>query len=134
MLISTDLSKLSEDSLAVLTNPRLIAVNQDPLGKPGRALFQTGPGKPVEVDGLSVWLRPLQGGAVAALVVNTAGAAASTTLSWADLGLDPSAEASVQDLWAGETLGSFTGQYDASVGPTDGYLTVKVGPEASVSI
>lgn len=134
LLISTDLSKLSEDQLTVLTNPRLIAVNQDPLGKPGRALFQTGPGKPVEVNGVSVWTRTLQGGAVAVLVVNTGNSAKNTKLYWTDLGLESSANASIDDLWSGKSLGTFTGEYEASVGPTDGYLMMKLTPGTLVNI
>jgi len=134
LLISTDIAKLSAESLAVLTNPRLIAVNQDALGLPGRALSQTAPGRPVDVNGLSVWVRPLQGGAVAVLVVNVGTTAATTTLTWADLGLEPSTEAHVQDLWSGEVLGSFVGHFNASVGATDGHLMIKVSPDEPVSI
>ena len=67
LLISTDLTTLSDASLAVLLNRAVISVNQDSLGKPGIALRQDRPGAPVFKDGWAAWAKPLKTSATAPL-------------------------------------------------------------------
>ena len=43
LFVSADLERIPPASLALLTNPEVIAVNQDPLGVPGDLIFQEGP-------------------------------------------------------------------------------------------
>lgn len=43
LFVSADLERIPAASLALLTNPEVIAVSQDPLGKPGDLIYQEGP-------------------------------------------------------------------------------------------
>ena len=64
LLISTDLQTISNESLAVLKSPELIAVHQDPAGVQGVRVSPAAP------DGVEVWAKPLASGAVAAVFLN----------------------------------------------------------------
>ncbi|KAG7465040.1 hypothetical protein MATL_G00171990 [Megalops atlanticus] len=62
LLMSNDLRDIDPRSRALLQNPHLIAINQDPLGKQGYRV--------AKVNGFEVWERPLSGGKLAVAVVN----------------------------------------------------------------
>jgi alpha-galactosidase len=96
-------------------------VSQDPLGVQG---IRVSPAAP---NGVECWARPLADGAVAALLLNRRPVAAAPVCTWAQLGLPPSAQADVRDLWARSDLGKFTSQYSVTV-PSHGSALVKVTP------
>ena len=90
LLIGCDLTKIDNKSLRILTNPEVIAVNQDKMGVQGTRK---------KTDGTNeVWAGPLEGGAYAVVLLNRGTAAANITASWSDFGVDPSKEADVRDL------------------------------------
>jgi alpha-galactosidase len=62
LLVSTDLTKLSSDQLALLTNPSLVAIDQDPIGAQGRVFDRQGE--------VLVMLKPLKGNGWALLAAN----------------------------------------------------------------
>jgi alpha-galactosidase len=101
LLVSANLETLSEDSLAVLTNRAMIAVNQDSLGVQGKALQQRGPGTPVLVGGWGAWAKPLNNGSVCLFLVNTGETSIEVSVSWGEIGLSPTSTAVVVDLWTG---------------------------------
>jgi len=51
LIASADLRKVSAASLAILSNPEVIAVDQDPAGIQGRRISEEGP--------LDIWMKPL---------------------------------------------------------------------------
>src|SRR5258708_35042971 len=53
LIAGHDVSSSSPETIALLTNREVIAIDQDPLGRPGRRVVQRGP--------LEVWTRPLEG-------------------------------------------------------------------------
>ncbi len=53
LLAGNNLTKMSKDTLKILTNPEVIAVDQDPKGIEGHRVWQEGP--------LEVWAKPLSG-------------------------------------------------------------------------
>ena len=57
LLAGNDLSKMTPETLAILTNPEVIAVDQDPLGIQGHRVAQEGQ--------LEVWVKPLADGSKA---------------------------------------------------------------------
>lgn len=119
LLINADLRNMSEATLTTLRNEEVIAVNQDPLGMQGRRIRQT---VDIASGALDVWAGPLEGGDIAVVLFNQAnlGSGEQTiTLHWEDIGLDPRDEAAVRDLWAHTTLGTFSGDFSASVAPHD---------------
>ena len=79
----------------VLLNREIIAIDQDPLGRP--ATLVAGPGS------WQVWRKPLTGGRTAIAVVNLAGSPATADFSWAQLGVS-GRPASLRDLWAHRDL------------------------------
>jgi alpha-galactosidase len=109
LLISNDLvSGIDSATLAILTAPEVIAVDQDALGVQGQRVSPAAPA------GGECWAKPLADGSVAALLLNRGDAVADVTCTFAQLGLrDPAGAARVRDLWARADLGSATAAYTA---------------------
>ena len=99
----------------MLTNPEVIAVDQDPAGIQGHRVWQEGP--------LEVWMKPLADGGKAVGLFNRGESANPVTVNFGDVGVAGSA--TVRDLWVGKNLGSMHGSYTASV-PRHGVAMIKV--------
>jgi len=110
LLIGCDLSSITDETLEILTNAEVIAVNQDPLGVQGSKVYSDGIFNVIEV-----WAGPLFGGNYAAVLFNRGSYTTDITANWADIGIDTSSSCLVRDLWLHEDIGSFTGSYTASV-------------------
>ena len=100
MLIGCDITHMSNDTLSILTNRELIAVNQDALGVQGHRVW--------DASGLEVWAGPLANGDVVIVLHNRSPAAANITARWADVGVPAGTKVSARDLWSKADLGSFT--------------------------
>ena len=128
LLVGADLTQLSDATLATLTNPAVIGIDQDALGLQAVKVLD-------EVGGLEVWSKRLsKPGERAVLLLNRADEASSIvvspiTVSWKDLGL-ASSSATVRDLWAGKDLGGFDEHYTATVPRGDAVLILVHGTEA----
>jgi len=105
LLIGTKLTSISNDALTILKNPRLIAVNQDSLGKSISLQRRYATDK-------DVWSGPLADGSTVVIVINWQNSARTMTFDLADIG---ASSASVVDLWSGSSLGTITTSYTASV-------------------
>jgi alpha-galactosidase len=119
LIAGNDLRSMSDATREILTNRDVIAVDQDSLGVQGWLAEQASPG-------LQVWVKPLAGGARAALLLNRSDAAAEIRADWTALGL-PAGRARVHDLWAHADRGTFTGSYTAEV-PSHGVVMVTITP------
>ena len=120
LLIGSDIRNIDDESMHILTNPEVIAVNQDKMGVQGTKR---------KTDGTNeVWAGPLDGGAYAVILLNRGTATANVTASWSDFGVDPSKEAAVRDLWQMKDLGSMKGSVTATV-PSHGAIMYKITPE-----
>ena len=113
LLAGNDLRTMSQETTDLLTNPEVIAIDQDPLGRQGRRASRDG--------SVEVWARPLAGGRVAAGLFNRGGEPAPVTARFADLGLRGSVR--VRDAWARKDLGAFTDHFTVSV-PSHGVALV----------
>jgi len=123
LIAGADLTRLSGEALATLTNPEVIAIDQDALGLQAMKVAEAG-------KGLEVWAKPLgRGGERAVALVNRTETVARITANWSDLGLRPNASATVKDVWAGKDLGSFDSSYSATVPAGDVVLLVIRGRE-----
>lgn len=123
LLVGADLTTLSAGALATLTNPEVIAVDQDSLGLQGVKVASYG-------YGLEVWSKALSTpGARAVLLLNRTGDPASIVVHWSDLGLSDSSPAAVRDLWAHNNLGSFSSSYSVTVPSNDATLLIVHGSE-----
>ena len=124
LIVGTDLTKLTKSTREILTNPEVIAVDQDSLGVQAVKIAEPEPG-------LQVWARPLTTeGKHAVLLLNRNSAPAQITVSWAAIGLDPSSPASVRDLWTSKDLGSFSSAFTTTVPAGDAVFLVAHGAGA----
>lgn len=115
LLIGCDMSQLDDFTLALLTNPEVIDVDQDPLGKAADRK---------SVDGeTEVWARRLFDGAIAVGLFNRGEEEAEVTARWSELGL--SGKCLVRDLWRRRDLGVFADSFTASV-PKHGAMLLRI--------
>jgi alpha-galactosidase len=115
LLAGNDLARMTPETLAILTNKEVIAVDQDAKGVQGRRFAQEGP--------LEVWAKPLAHGGIAVGLFNRGESGNPVSVNFQDLGLRGSAM--VRDLWSHKDLGSFNASYTAEV-PRHGAVLVKV--------
>lgn len=118
LALGLDMTKISDETKSIITNPEVIAVNQDPAGLQAHLLF--------EKDSVQVWAKHLNGRqskefAVALLNLKTTPASAS--VSWKELNIVGPAK--VRDLWARTDLGAMASGYTATI-PAHGVSLVKV--------
>jgi alpha-galactosidase len=119
LIAGNDIRSMSATTKAIMTNPDVIAVNQDPLGKQG-AVVDT------PAANLEVWSKQLSGVNTRAVALfNRSGATAAMTVQWTKIGL-PAGAATVRDLWNQQDLGSFTNSYTANGVPKHGVVMLKI--------
>jgi hypothetical protein len=127
LLAGADLTKLSDQALATLTNPEVIKVDQDALGLQAVKVAEAG-------TGLEVWSKLLStSGERAVILLNRTSAAAPIAVRWSDLGLSGSSSATVRDLWAGKDLGRFNQSFSATVPASDTIMLVVRGSEGKLT-
>jgi alpha-galactosidase len=107
LLAGNDLRTMSKETTELLTNPEVIAIDQDPLGRAGHRVSREGE--------LEIWTSPLADGRVAAGLFNRGAKPSSVTARWADLGLRGPVR--VRDAWARKDLGSFADGFTVEVEP-----------------
>jgi len=110
LLAGNDLRTMTAATRDILTNPEVIAVDQDSLGVEGWLLKQTEPG-------LQVWVKPLRDGSRAVAFLNRTEGAATMGVEWSDLGWASGATARVRDLWLHRDAVGGRGRYDTPVAP-----------------
>lgn len=88
LILSCDVSRLSRDEMAVLTNPHVIAIDQDALGAPPQRHRQPG--------GAEVWTKELSRG-TAVGIFNPTNEVVECAVDWSDVIVDEGAE--IHDLW-----------------------------------
>jgi alpha-galactosidase len=122
LFAGNDLTKMSTNTLAILTNPEVIAVDQDPAGIQGRRVWQEGP--------LEIWMKPLSDGSQAVGLFNREGFPMTMTLNFKVLGLTEQVE--VRDLWERKSKGIFNQSFTTQV-PQRGVVLLKVKSAPSLS-
>ncbi|WP_432118117.1 glycoside hydrolase family 27 protein [Streptomyces sp. bgisy032] len=115
LMAGNDIRTMSADVSAILRNPRLLAVNQDPLGAGGRRVRDDG--------STEVFAKPLSDGSVAVGLFNRGGTTATVTTTAGQVGLS-GGPFTLTDLWTGGTS-STSGQISASV-PAHGVAVFRV--------
>ncbi len=116
LLIGADMAQFDRFTTDLMTNHEVLEVNQDVLGRGGSRVRQD--------QRLEVWVKPLADGTKAVALFNRGLQRASVTASWADLGVTGAQP--VRDLWQQRDLGTFSGQFTATV-PAHGAVLVTVG-------
>lgn len=99
LLIGCDVRNMTAETVEILSNKEVIAVNQDPLGIQGRKVTVSG------TDGcLQVWAGPLSGNRFVVVLWNRCSEAGTIKVSWDTLGLESSTTVSIRDLWKHEDV------------------------------
>ncbi len=116
LFIGADLSKLDAFTLALLTNDDVLDVDQDPLGKAARRVWQDGR--------LEIWARPLSDGTTAVGLFNRGLGPDEVTVPWTLIGR--AGAQPVRDLWRRVDLDPARDSFTATV-PRHGVVFIKVG-------
>jgi alpha-galactosidase len=115
LLAGNDLRTMTPETLQILTNKDVIAVDQDPAGEQAHRVSKSGDGQ--------VWARKLQDGGLAVGLFNLGTDLAKVSAKWVDLGL--SGKHAVRDLWTHDDRGMVSGEFGANV-PPHGVVLVKI--------
>ena len=105
LILGNDLTKITPESLAIITNKDMIAVDQDPLGVQGLRFRNE--------DNLQYWFKPLVDGDWAFCVMNTGEEDANLVFDWSELEVSDelsgrstsfdSVNYMVKDIWNADT-------------------------------
>ena len=114
LIAGNDLQAMVADTRAILTNRRVIAVDQDALGRPGRRLRRDGD--------LDIWVRPLSDGAWAIMLLNRGRTPLPAKVQWSELGLPARGLLRVTNLWGDAKSNALRGGYDATLAPHSAQL------------
>jgi alpha-galactosidase len=116
LLAGNDLQNQTKETLAILTNRDVIAIDQDKAGKQGKRLSQSGDSE--------IWVRDLADGTKAIAFFNRGGETSDLTLKWSDAGFK-SAPKKARDLWSHKDLKLDGSEYKAAV-PSHGVVLLRV--------
>jgi len=116
LLAANDVTRMNDQTRAILLNRHVIAVNQDPLGVPGWRVKK--------MDRIEVWKRPLQDGETAVAFVNLDERPRAIDVNWAQLNIRGPRE--VTDLWRHRNLGRHEGLLRFQNIPPHGVVFVRL--------
>jgi hypothetical protein len=122
LLLGTDLTALTATDKAMLTNDRLIAVNQD--GIAAKRIVNSSPKQ--------VWSKREASGDYIVALFNT-GTSGNQTVSvnWSQVGF--SGAAAVTDLWSGQSGGTVNGSYSVTLRPGETRL-IRATPQSGTTV
>ena len=95
LVIGSDVRALSPQTVAMLSNPEVIAVDQDPLGVQGTCVRR-------DADG-EAWVKPLVGGGSAVALLNRGTCRQRVGVTASEIGLASAGALTVRDLWTSRT-------------------------------
>ncbi len=118
LIAGNDVRSMSSATKAILTQPEVVDIDQDPLGFQAIKAADDG-------NGRQVWYKPVQGAGVRAVgLLNRGDATATISVSWSQIGL-ASGSATVRDVWARADRGTFTNGYSVNV-PAHGLALLRI--------
>jgi len=97
----------------VIMNKEVIAIDQDPLGSAGKLVYQEG-NTTIDISS-QIFVRQLSGGNFAAVLFNRGPQSQNMTLLWEYVGVSPTQQLQVRDVWLHQDVGTFIKQYEVSV-------------------
>lgn len=110
LILGTNLQAAHPAILDLITNPEVIAVNQDSAGNQGVKVFDDG-NREIIIKALSDPHRK------AVVLLNRNNTQATMSLSLKQLKFRAGSEATVRDIWASKNLGAFSGKFTTDVPP-----------------
>jgi alpha-galactosidase len=140
LLLANDLRDIPDDVMEIISNPEVIAINQDPLGVQGNKRWSH--------SGLEVWAGVLEGGEIAVVLFNRSENTETIVVRFEDVvaaavgrsshhhetnndtitdNIGPIAiiSANVRDLWKRSDLGVFTNEFRGDV-PSHGVMALRL--------
>ncbi|KAF8009638.1 hypothetical protein BT93_J0600 [Corymbia citriodora subsp. variegata] len=96
LLLGCDIRNLDNDTMEIISNKEVIAVNQDPLGIQAKKVRSEGDQE--------VWAGPLTGYRLAVLLVNRGAYRYTVIGHWNDIGLPLDTVVEARDIWEHKTL------------------------------
>jgi alpha-galactosidase len=118
LFLGTSIDGLPANAVGVLTNPELIAIDQDSLGSEARRVSDAG--------GVQVWTRRLADGSFAIAILNGGAAETTATLSLAQAGV-PMKEYTVRNVIEQTVAGSTSFGVSGFV-PAHGLIVFRLTP------
>ncbi len=114
LIAGNNLTQMTPDTAAILTNKDVIAIDQDTLGRQGDRVFAEG--------AVEIWTKPLSGGRTAIGIFNFGETAADAQLHMKDLGLK--GKVRVRDVWAAKDAGEIADGWKTTVPDRSAVLLV----------
>jgi len=121
LIAGNDFRKMSKETLAILTNKELIAINQDKLGIQGF--------KYSSVDGIEIWIKPLSEGNWAVTFLNRSDTTKKINFDWnknsikdSDFNLELNTSNTIfnlEDLWLNKKIGTTKKIFASEIKPHD---------------
>lgn len=124
LILGSDPRGLSPATISMLSNPQVIAIDQDPLGVQGSLLSQSGSGQ--------VWVKPLANGDRAVALFNRGSGPLQISTTASAVGLPQADAYKLSDLWTNETT-TTTGDISANV-PSDAVVLYRFTALAGLSV
>ncbi|HYL63465.1 MAG TPA: glycoside hydrolase family 27 protein [Candidatus Methylomirabilis sp.] len=115
LLAGNDLSTMTPETIAILTNREVIAIDQDRLGKQGDRVWAQG--------SQEIWKRDLVDGATAIGIFNRFDWPQTIEVNFREFGFKE--EVKARDIWAAKDLGTLPSEYQVRV-PGHGVVLLKV--------
>jgi alpha-galactosidase len=115
LIAGNDLATMTPEAREILTNPEVIAIDQDPAGIQGHMILQEGP--------VVVMMKPMSDGSKAVGLFNREQGTVTVKVKFSDIGLHQIA--SVRDLWKRKDLGRFHDSFSADV-PEHGVILLRI--------
>jgi alpha-galactosidase len=115
LLAGNDLTTMTPETIALLTNKEVIAIDQDRLGKQGDRVSAEGP--------MEIWARTLADGSKAVGLFNRHPQPMQMKVDFSQVGF--SGKVNVRDIWQAKDLGSMQHSYETVV-PGHGVVLLKI--------
>jgi alpha-galactosidase len=109
LIAGNDLSTMSKETIGILTNKEVIAIDQDKLGKQGYLIE--------DEEKFQIFLKPLSGGDTAICLFNRGDQPREITVDWKKYKIGP--DHSLRDLWKKQAVGTTSTDFKANVGGHD---------------
>jgi len=116
LLAGNDLSTMTPETIAMLTNRDVIAIDQDKAGKQGDRVWAEGP--------IEVWVRPLADGSKAIGIFNRHPSPIDAQVDLGRLGIG---KVKAKDVWQAKDLGTLPSVYSAKI-PGHGVVLLRTQP------
>jgi alpha-galactosidase len=115
LIAGNDLTAMTRNTVEILTNREVIAVDQDPLGKQGSRVSQEGP--------FEVWMKTMSDGSKVVGLFNRQTTTERMSVSLSQIGVQQ--QATVRDLWLKQDRGTFQDSFSDFV-PGHGVVLVRI--------